>query len=138
MDKLIALEKTVSDDLRVYRYQPAELPDLPAIWNWVGGGTFSIVDQMRWRDQVEILVRLGLQHTDVDQDMEKIETYTDDFREVIDDALYNIKVGPLQGAAVRGSRTAFRNIGIAFNDIPVLCMEFPITFDIDRRIVPNQ
>ncbi len=137
MTKLTALERNVHERLRVYRWQPVNVPDLPAIWNWMGESPFSQKDQMKWEDAIQIFVRIGIPHTEIDQDMERIETYTDAFREVVDDALYNLRVGPLEGAALRAERTSMRNVGIEFNGVPVFCVEFPITFHVERRIEPN-
>jgi hypothetical protein len=137
IDKLVELEKTIDGGLRVYRWQPADSVDLPALWNWIGAGPFRQFDQKRWIDDITVLVRLGVFHNDVDEDMEKIEALVDAFRETIDPALYALESGPLSGAAYKAERNDMRNVTIELGGIPVFAMEFPITFHVQRTIAPN-
>jgi hypothetical protein len=140
MDKLYELEQTIypPDTVRCYRWQPVDSVDLPAMWNWVSEAPFRQYDQMRWIDDIEILVRVGIFHNEVDQDMALIEDLSDQFRFVVDSALYKLEVGPLQGAAYKAERTDMRNVGIELGGTPVFCMEFPIVFHVPRIIPPNQ
>jgi hypothetical protein len=141
MDKLYDLEQTIFPEdtgVRCYRWQPVDSVDLPAMWNWMTDSPFEQYDQMRWKDHFNILVRIGIFHNEVDQDMALIEDLTDQFRLVIDSALYKLDVGPLQGAAYKAERLAMRNVGIEIGGVPVFTMEFPIVFHVARTIPPNQ
>jgi hypothetical protein len=134
MDELIRLEETVHEDLRIYRWQPPDLVDPPALFNWMGESPFEIRDQARWRDNISIMARIAVRHGE--QDMEDLETFSDAFRDVMDDALYNWT--PLGARATWAERSSMRMISIEFNGIPFLAVEFPLSFRLDRRIEPNQ
>lgn len=133
MDELVKLEETVSDELRVYRWQPIDLLDPPALFNWLSPSSFEIRDQSRWRDNVSILARIAVRHGD--QDMEDLEKYADAFRDVMDDAFYNWS--PVGGQSIWAERTSMQMIPLEFNTVPFLAIEFPLSFRLDRRIEPN-
>lgn len=133
MDELVKLEQTVHDELRVYRWQPVDLVDPPALFNWLAPSSFEIRDQSRWRDNVSILARIAVRHGD--QDMEDLEKYADAFRDVMDDAFYNF--APVGGKSTWAERSSMQMTTIEFNTIPFLAIEFPLSFRLDRRIEPN-
>ena len=135
MDNLVALEETVHPDLIVYRWRPREFPQLDsggAIYNWIGADTFQVFDVAHWKDIVQIVVRAGIRHTDVNDEMAQIEVYADAFRDVIDGALWRNQ--PLGGAAKKGARTGMRLTEDTFNTIPVLAIEFTLEFELLRTI----
>jgi hypothetical protein len=136
MDQLVRLEETIHPDLLVLRWQPVGVPDLPAIWNWIAPSPFEIRDQMRWRDTMNIVIRLGLRHTDFDTEMDDVEKYCDAVRDIVDDALYNNS--PLNGTATWARRTGMQMQSFEFNNISVMGVEFPLEIQLDRRIQPNQ
>jgi hypothetical protein len=133
MTNLVATEQAVHPDLRVYRWRP-RVPDLPCMWNWIPTAPFEQRDTARWRDNVTIQVQIGIRHTDVDDEMAKLEEYADAFREVMDAALHTMH--PL--GAVWAKREGMRLLGVEFgsgeNAIPVLVVEFPILVRLDRMI----
>ena len=134
MDELFALEETVHTDLRVFRWQPNDLKDPPALFNWLLPSPFEIRDQSRWRDTVIIAARIAVRHGE--QDMEDIELYADAFRDVMDDAFYNWT--PVGSKATWAERSSMQMINLTFNEIDFLAIEFPLAFRLDRRIEPNQ
>jgi hypothetical protein len=132
IQELVEIEKTVDPRLRVYDWQPIE-PDLPAIFNWLAPSTFEIRDQMRWRDNVSIIVRIGVWHSD--DDMYQLVEFADAFRDVMDDAVYNFR--PVGSKAIWAERNGMNMAQLEFNGAPALGIEFPMTFRLDRRIEPN-
>lgn len=132
MDKLVELEQDVHSDLRVYRYRP-RTPDLPCLWNWIQSAPFELMDQQRFRDNITVLTQIGIAHTDVDEEMAKLEEYADAFRTVIDPALHTIR--PL--GAKWAKRDDMRMVSVDFGELGVLAVEFPILIQLDRQIVPQ-
>lgn len=142
MNALVALEQSAaaqilsesSIDMRVYRWRPNTI-ELPALWNWMGPSPYEQRDLSRFRDTLTILTRVGVRHTDVDEEMAQLELIADGFREVADPALASWR--PLSGSA---TATIRRGMGMAvdrFNDVPVLCIEFSIEARMDRQISHN-
>jgi hypothetical protein len=133
MSRLVELEKQVHDELRVYRWPP-RVPDLPCIWNTMPSAPFEQRDTGRFRDNLNISVRVGIRHTDVDEQMAKLEEYADAFRFVIDPALWTHN--PL--GAKWAIRQDMRIIPVTFGADPevlhVIALEFPIQVQLDRMI----
>lgn len=136
MDELVGLEETVHEDLAVYRWRPRS-PDLEGgmIWNDLGQSPFNVMDVRRWRDTINLIVSVGIRHTDVDEEMNRLEVYADAFRDVVDDALWNSQ--PLNNTTKRAHRTGMRMKQEQFNNIPVLALEFQFEMWLDRQIVAN-
>lgn len=140
MDELVVLEEQVKaqyetdhgEKLRVYRWRPNGLPQLPACWNQMVPSTFEPTAVGRWTDTVRIAARVGVRHTDPSAEQQRIEWLTDTFREIVDPALAPT-VDPIGGV-----RKAERvSMGLAldeFNGVDLLCMEFIIQATLDRII----
>jgi hypothetical protein len=134
MDEVVALEENVHDDLRVYRWRPYTA-DAPCIWNWLTGSPFTVKTNITWRDDVNLVAVIALNHVEVEQDMSLVEEYVDAFRDVVDDALWQNQ--PLNNTAKRAQRTSMNMAAVELNGIPLLCVELPLTFQLDRLIVPS-
>lgn len=148
MDQLVPLEQRAADQVgttlntgaavRVYRWQPYSI-QVPAIFNWIVTAPFEQRDQIRYRDSVQILMRCGITHTDVDQDMTDIEVLADSLRDVIDTE-FNLQKsaahpnGPLNGVATRAIRQGMRTAVWQIGGAQLLGMEFPLMFWLDRQI----
>ena len=140
MDELVALEQTIVADgepaLRVYRWTPYSAPELPAVWNWLlpsPGGQVD-VSGVRWEDTFNIAVRLGIRHTDVNEEMARLEKYADAFVEAIDLALSgNFRGTPvLGGTAQQAKRLDVRMADWPFNQVRVLGIEARLECRVDR------
>lgn len=130
MDEVVEMERAVHPDLTVFRWQPRR-PQLPGIWNWINNAPFEQRDLARWRDNIELLVRVGIQHNDVDEEMAQLEEYADALRETID--RYLAQDGdPFNGAVYKAQRTGMRTVGLDTGDVLVLAVEFPILLWVDR------
>lgn len=134
MDALVAVEETVHPDLRVYRWRPRTI-ELPAIYNWVPDAPFEQRDLTRFRDTLTVLSRVAVRHSDVDDEMVKVEEYADAFRERLDAEFHQNQ--PLEGAATRVIRTGMGTVLDTFNEIDVLCVEFRSQAQLDRLITPS-
>lgn len=133
MDNLVELENEIHDDLVVYRWRPQDVPQLDsggALWNWLGRTSNQNIDTATWRDPLNIIVRIGIRHTDLEEDMALIEDYADAFILKVDPVLNSLR--PL------GVRRAVRNdmgmVEDSFNAIPVMAVEFTLTIERDRHI----
>ena len=135
MDNLVALEQQVKAEpgcnkIRVYRWQP-NVPELPALWNALGPSPLEQKDSSTWRDTIQILVRLGIALTDTDEQMAKLERYTDAVRDVIDTHLAQ----PGANLGVRlVKRTGMRPLPMVFNEIRVQGFEFLLQCELDRNL----
>lgn len=133
MDAWVGLEQTVHPDLRVYRWRPSMMPELPALYNWMTDaphevrGTGGLV-----RDTITLLCRIAIRHTDVDEQMAVIEIFADAFRNVVDTALRFPSQSPLTGIALSADRTGMRTVLDTFNETDVMCIEFSVQAKLDR------
>jgi hypothetical protein len=128
---------TANQLLRTYRWQP-HVVQPPALWNWIGNAPYEQRDQTRFRDNVQVLVRIGILHGDTDQEMVDLETIADHARDMIDPALNKRQnPGPLGGAATwairQGMRTAVWDIG----GVQLLGIELPLMCQLDRQVPPT-
>lgn len=149
MDQVVLLEEQVAAGLagqlatgggvRVYRWQPNGTVQVPAICNWIGTAPFEQRDQVRYRDSVQLLVRVMIAHADDTQDQGDIETMADYVRLVLD-AEFNLQKssahpnGPLNGVATRAIRQGMRTAVWQIGGAQLLGMEFPCLFWLDRQI----
>ncbi len=119
--------------LVVYRWRPRTI-DPPCLYHMVGSAPFTQMDVGRWRDTINIILRVAIPLTNDAEDMEAIETYTDAVRLVLDPAIG--KTGrPLNGAATWAERTDMRVHTVDdFDGITYLCSEFLLQFRLDRMI----
>jgi hypothetical protein len=139
MDALEAVERDVHPDAIVYRWRP-NAPQLEngvcIIYNQVGETPHRHADIYHEQDDLTILARVGVRHSDVPDEMAMVETFATAFIQKMDPALKRIH--PLGTAKVlKASRPSFRMLEDEFNDIPVLAIEFPLVFTIHRLVVPN-
>lgn len=134
MDALVAVENTVHADLRVYRWRPLQV-ELPALFNLLGESPAAIRDQVTHRETVHVIARIAIRPTDADEEMARLETYIDAFRSVVDRALY--RQDPLAGTLRMAKRTGLNGTVDQFGQAPVLCADFPLEFQLDRRITPG-
>lgn len=132
MDNIVAMEELVHDDLLVYRWRPPGPPQMErggAIWNWIGRAPNEKIDTATWRDTFPIIVRLGIRHSDQAYDMDKFETYCDAFTLRCDAMLDSMR--PLAGR--RAKRLDMGMVEDAFNEIPVMAMEFVLAIERDKH-----
>jgi len=134
MDALVTLEKTIHPDLPVYRWQPYSF-EPPAVFNWLGDSPFEIRDQSRWRDTLQVLVRVGCRYTEQNVLMEKVEEFTDAARETLDAAFAADQT--LGGTAREVHRTLMRFSTFHVGDIDVFGPELVVSAQIDRHLSPN-
>lgn len=142
MTVLQGLHQQVADALalqglpvRVYRWRPVAMPELPAIYPWISPSTFEVVATGGLvQDVLNVRARVADRHQDGVQDGETLEVIVDTYRQVVDTALYHPASSPFAGVAKVVDRTGMANAIDRFNDIPVLCMEFPLTGQLQRII----
>jgi hypothetical protein len=128
--KLVAAE--CGDEMQAYRWRPLSLPDLPAIYNWMPSASFEQRDQSRWRDIPNLLTRIAIGGTDIETRMDRLETYADIFREIVDPVLDQNR--PVEGTAYKMWRTGMATVSDRFNELPVLTIQFTFTVWLDRHI----
>jgi hypothetical protein len=132
MTNLWEMEKRVHEDLRVFMWRPP-LPDAPCIWNWMPNAPLSIVDQAKWRDTITVVATVAIAHTDVEVEMDRLMTYVDAFRDVVDKELYAKR--PL--AAHRAKRAGMNMSNPTFGGVAYLGVEFPLVIEVDRMFFPS-
>lgn len=148
MDALLLLEADVATQvqgqlltaggapLTVTRWQPRQAQP-PCLWNWLPqGAPFEQRDQVRWRDTLPIEVRIGIQHTEVDQEMADLEVLADVARDVIDTALANPTNANqyLGGAATWAKRTSMRTAVWDISGVQLLGLALVVQVQMDRQI----
>ena len=140
MNALVQVGKDASDKLIVYRWRPTQ-PQLEVgtgtLYHMLGDSPHTPADIYHEQDDLLINARIGIRHSDVDDEMAMLELLTSEYINKIDPALKRIR--PLGTMAVKKAwRLNMRMLEDDFGGIPVLCMEFPLTFTIHREILPNQ
>jgi hypothetical protein len=135
MDGLFALEEEfalVHPELRVYRWRDSAM-QVPCIWNWLQNSPLEQRDLSRWRDTLFVAVHIGDTWASTEASMERLETWSDSFREVIDPALD--QAGPVGANAYKVSR---RDMGTFVEDLGggllVFGFRFVIEAWLDRHI----
>lgn len=123
-----------ADSVRVYPWRPPQMPQLPAIWNWIDDGSYEIVDTARADDLVVVTATIGVKPTaQLDQTLDRLVRLTDTFRQTVDPALHKRPV--LGGTARAGKRVVTRTNFDDFNDVPVMCMDMLIQVQLSRFVV---
>lgn len=124
-------------DIRVYAMRPGGQPELPAIWNWFPDGQHELIATHLGEERLTINVRIGIRHTDADQQGLLLAAYADAFIDVFDPFLYDHadSLGALVQEATRGGmRTRPDEFGPREQGIPVLVAEFPLYVRVRRAI----
>ncbi len=122
--------------LRVYRWRPVMIPELPAIYPWISQSPFEVkATSGLVEDTVNVRARVAAAHVDGVQDGATLELIIDAYRLVVDTALYLPTRSPFAGVAKVVDRTGMQNVVDRFNDIPVLCMEFPLQAQLSRILI---
>lgn len=132
MDNLVEMEKRISDDIVVHMWKPTT-PDPLMIYNWLTPSPFAIVDQVKWRDTLNVIMTLAVQHTDVEIEMARAVSYVDTIREVVDTELYAKR--PLGGH--RAMRVSMQTSAPRFGPVAYLGFDFGLVIHVDRMIQPN-
>lgn len=144
MQEVVALEELVNvelDDpsydsiekLRVYEWRPQTI-QLPAIYNWTGATSpYERRTVAHGRDELSLLIRVVVRHTDSAVEMRRLTSYIDALRHVVDRELAHGQ--PLGGYPQKADRTGMRLIEDKFNQVVALGAEFPISVSMDRVVV---
>jgi hypothetical protein len=140
MNSLVTIGKDISERLVVYRWRPVT-PQLEtgrgALYHMVDETPHTPYDIYHEQDDLRILARIGIRHSDVDDEMALLEVFTSAYLNKMDPQLKRIR--PLGVPAVKKAwRPTMRMLEDEFNGIPVLAMEFPLIFTIHREILANQ
>jgi tetrahydromethanopterin S-methyltransferase subunit B len=138
MDALVALEESVPDVARVYRWRPTSVPEPPAIYNWINPAPFEWMDVSRGRDTINLDISVAIRQTDVNEEMAKLEQIADVARDTLDPAFRTPLgggPGPLGGNANWATRTSTRMDTPEFNGIFFLAILFSCQFRLDRQII---
>lgn len=132
MDALQAVEGNVDSRLRLYRYQPRGVPQLPCLWNMVTGGTATWHTVAHRQDVFEVAVRVGVRYTEDEEDAPLLEELADATIDELDTAM--APGGALGGYVQWSDRTGFRTVPIEINGVAVLAFEAPVAATL-RRVV---
>ncbi len=135
MDSLVALEQQVvvrHPEILVYRWHPAALPNLPAIWNVLGDSPSERPDPATRRERLALRVQLGVPPGPVGERMEQFEPWCESIWDVLDPAFNDNR--PLDGNADWAERTVTRNRIVRFGTTDVLVFEFGLDVWLTRRI----
>jgi len=140
MNALVAIGKDVSERVVVYRWRPVT-PQLEngraALYHMIDESPHTPYDIYHEQDDLRINARIGIRHSDVDDEMALLEFFTSEYLNKMDPALKRIR--PLGVPAVKKAwRPTMRMLEDEFNGVPVLAMEFPLIFTIHREILANQ
>jgi hypothetical protein len=118
--------------LSIERWKPTQF-DAPGIYHMISSSPFEQRDDYRWRDTLNILVRIGVAYGSDSEEMYFLEPYTDLWKSVMD-PLISTRTQPFNGAATWAERTDMRSVEDSFNDVPYACMEFVVQCRLDRMI----
>jgi hypothetical protein len=138
MDALEALEGTIPNVTRVYRWKPTSVPEPPAVYNWINPAPFEWMDVTRGRDTINLDITVAIRQTDVNQEMAVIESLADDVRDTLDPAFRTPLgggLGPLDGNATWATRLSMQMAQPEFNGIFFLAIVFSCQFRLDRQII---
>jgi hypothetical protein len=143
MDGLEALERTINEqlpagtkELVVYRWRTRQLPDLPAIYNWLPSqASAEKLDTAANRDAFPLSAYVGIEHSDDVEQLAAVELYADVACQVFDLDFRNSPF--LGGAAQIADRTGRRLVVDSFGDTPVLCVELPLRLLTHQLINPQ-
>lgn len=140
MDSLVRVGKEIGEErLIVYRWRPNQIQlesGKGSLYHSIGETPHTPADIYHDQDDLLITARIGMRHSDVEDEMALLEVLVSEYITRIDPALKRIR--PLGTVSVkRAWRTSMRMLEDEFNGIPVLAVEFPLTFTIHRMIVPS-
>lgn len=133
--KTAALVPIDLPSLKVYRWRPAQL-DAPALYHSIAPSPFAQRDDLRWRDTINVLVRIAVPYGSDASEMDQLEPYSDLWRQTMDPLLVT-RTKPLNGAATWAERTDMRSVEDTFNEVPYACVEFVLQARLDRMINSN-
>jgi hypothetical protein len=140
MDQLEILEQSVLDSVKEafdidaykYRWRPRGVPDFPCIYNWLSPSPAEEHAVGVARDTLNLLVSCGIRWSDASTEMDELEKLADQFRLIVDrDLLHNTGLG---GKPHKAERKSMNTAADRFNDVPVLCLQFPLIVELDRFI----
>jgi hypothetical protein len=139
MNAVVSIGRDVSERLVVYRWRP-HTPQLEngggALYHMLGDTPHTPADIYHDQDDLLINARIGIRHSDVDDEMKVLELFTSAYVNKMDPQLKRIR--PLGVPAVKKAwRPTMRMLEDEFNGVPVLAVEFPLTFTIHREILAN-
>lgn len=140
MDAIVEIEEDVHDNLVVYRWRPPGPPQLEmgggAIYNWVPGGPHEIFSVDTWKDFITLQVRVGVRHTDSNDEMRLVELFGSLLVHKLDFALH--RIWPMGHPVIKKARrTGFRLVEDTFGDVTVLAVECPVEIEFHRIIPAN-
>lgn len=146
IDALVTLEGQVAKaakeedaklEPRVYRWRPEDLPELPAIWNWIDPDEYDVIDVMHGEDQLLIAVTLAVEPRVLAEQEDQLVDLFDVFTAIVDPALNRktppgeaTRTEPLEGTVRKARRTTTRQHYEDFNGIPVMCLTSLIRLDL--------
>lgn len=139
MDGIVKIAKDVDERVIVYRWRPLKPqlePGTCSLYHMLGQTPHTPADIYHEQDDLLINARIGIRHSDVDDEMAMLERFTSAYLNKMDPQLKRIR--PLGiGAVKKAWRPSMRMLEDEFNGVPVLAMEFPLTFTIHREILAN-
>lgn len=140
MNGLMVIANDVDERVIAYRWRPIK-PQLETghavLYHMIGDTPHANYDIYHEQDDLLINARIGIRHSDVDDEMAMLEQFTAVYVNRIDPALKRIRPAGIP-AVKKAWRVSMRMLEDEFNGVPVLCMEFPLVFTIHREILPNQ
>lgn len=138
MDALVPIEQSVGADLSfpiyVYRWRPDGIPDFPAIYNWLGPSPFDRRTVAHGRDTLIVNARVAIRWADAQTRADQLEILVDEFRNKVDPALE--RSAPLGDLVREAHRQGMSNVADDFNEVPVIAVQFPLEFKLDRIVTP--
>lgn len=137
---LMVIANDVDERVIVYRWRPTK-PQLEVghaiLYHMIDETPHTPADIYHEQDDLRINARIGIRHSDVDDEMAMLELFTSKYLNRIDPALKRIRPSGIP-AVKKAWRPSMRMLEDEFNGVPVLAMEFPLVFTIHREILANQ
>ncbi len=131
MDGVEAVQNTVDDRLRVYRWRPL-WPETPALFNWMQPASMERKDTTKVREVIPLITRIAVPHGEPDEEAELlIDDLADAFRAVWDPECQTH--GPFGGAR-HAERKSMAMVLEEFNEVSFLAIEFRTEVWIDRLL----